>query len=263
MIIPSKEQFKRLLSEIERSLFLKTVLVFAAFIVTLIILFIIDSGSFEYLWKGRAPYFLFLWLLFLEAIIGWKNLKTQHNTFWNKKTVLSAVILLLPIVYSVGLNFGLNDAIVDLGRAVGVPAEQFGEWYVTHSWLFSFEYVLFAVFFVASIWLLYGVRGLNAFSVSAFFVGILGFYILGIEYFFGNVSHTHHHIVWFSLILAFSRCGDALALDSKGKNYGPSTTYTIPIRIIWILIGILYFFPGFWKIYHSGPEWALHKSGRA
>jgi len=189
MIIPSKEQFKRLLSEIDRSFLLKTVLVFAAFIVPLIILYFVDSGSFNYLWKGRAPYFLFLWLLFLEAILGWKNLKTERTTFWTKKTVLAAVILLLPTVYSLGLKFGLHSGIVELGRAVGVPAEQFGEWYVTHSWPFSLEYVLFAVFFVASIWLLYGVRGLKAFSVSAFFVGGVGIFYM-IDTFSPNGTFT-------------------------------------------------------------------------
>jgi len=189
MIIPSTEQIKRLLSEIDRSFLLKTVLVFAAFVVPLIILYIIDSGSFDYLWKGRAPYFLFLWLLFLEAILGWKNLKEDHTTFWTKKTVLAAVILLLPTVYATGLNFGLNEVILELGKVVGVPAEQFGEWYLTHSWSFSFEYVLFATFFVAAIWLLYGVRGLKSFAVSSFFIGGVGvFYMIDTFYPYGTFT---------------------------------------------------------------------------
>jgi thaumarchaeosortase len=189
MIIPSKEQLKKLLSEIDRPLLLKTVLVFAAFIVPLVILYGLDSGSFDYLWKGRAPYFLFLWLLLLEAILGWKNLKAEHTTFWTRKTVLAAVILLLPTVYAAGLNFGLHSGIVELGRAVGVPAEQFGEWYLTHSWPFSLEYVLFAAFFVASIWLLYGVQGLKTFSVSAFFVGGVGVFYM-IDTFYPNGTFT-------------------------------------------------------------------------
>ena len=82
MVTLSTEQIKRLFSEIDRSLLLKTALIFSAFVVPLVILYIIDSGSFDYLWKGRAPYFLFLWLLFLEAILGWKNLKTEPSTFW-------------------------------------------------------------------------------------------------------------------------------------------------------------------------------------
>jgi thaumarchaeosortase len=189
MIIPSKEELKRLLSEIDCSFLLKTALVFAAFIVPLIILYVIDSGSFDYLWKGRAPYFLFLWLLFLEAILGWKKLEEEQTTFWTKKPVLAALILFLPTVYAVGLNFGLNAAIVELGKAVGVPAEQFGKWYLTHSWPFSFEYIIFTIFFVASIWLLYGVRGLKSFAVSSFFIGGVGiFYMIDTFYPYGTFT---------------------------------------------------------------------------
>ena len=189
MIIPSVEQIKTFLSRIDRSLLLKTVLIFAAFIVPMIILYIIDSGSFDYLWKGRAPYFLFLWLLFLEAILGWKNLKEEQITFWTKKTVLAAVILFLPTVYAVGLNFGLNDVILELGKVVGVPAEQFGEWYLTHSWPFSLEYILFTIFFLTSIWLLYGVRGLKSFAVSSFFIGGVGvFYMIDTFYPYGTFT---------------------------------------------------------------------------
>lgn len=189
MIIPSKEQLKRLLSRIDRYFLLQTALVFAAFTVPLVILYILDAGSFDLLWKGRAPYLLFLWLFFVETALGWKKLKTERTIFWTKKTVLAAVILLLPTVYSVGLHFGLQAGIVELGKAVGVPAEQYGEWYLTHSWPFSFEYILFAVFFVTSIWLLYGVRGLKTFAVSSFFIGGVGvFYMIDTFYPYGTFT---------------------------------------------------------------------------
>jgi len=190
MIIPSKEQLKRLLSRIDRPFLLQTALFFAAFIVPLLIIYLLDTGnSFEYLWKGRAPYLLFLWLLFIEAALGWKKLKTEPPVFWTKKTVLAALTLLLPTVYALGLNFGLKSGIVELGKAVGVPAEQFGEWYLTHSWPFSFEYILFAVFFVASIWLLYGRRGLKIFAVSLFFiVGVGIFYMIDTFYPYGTFT---------------------------------------------------------------------------
>jgi thaumarchaeosortase len=190
MIIPSKEQLKKLLSRINRPYVLQIVLFFLAFIVPLIILYIFDAGnSFEYLWKGRAPYLLFLWLLFLEAALGWKKLQTEPLEFWSKKTLLTAIILLLPTVYALGLNFGLQAGIIELGKAVGVPAEQFGEWYLTHSWTFSFEYVLFAVFFIASVWLLYGARRLKIFVVSSFFIAGVGiFYMIDTFYPYGTFS---------------------------------------------------------------------------
>jgi thaumarchaeosortase len=189
MIIPSKEQIKKFLSGIDQPFLLQIILIFAAFVVPLIIIYIIDAGSFDYLWKGRAPYLLFLWLLFLEAILGWKNLKREPLKLLTKKRVIATVILLLPTIYALGLNFGLKAGIVELGKAVGVPADQFGEWYLTHSWPFSFEYVLFAVFFVTSIWLLYDARGLKIFAVSSFFIGGVGtFYMIDTFYPYGTFT---------------------------------------------------------------------------
>ncbi len=189
MIIPSKEQLKKLLSGIDRYFLLQSALFFAAFIVPLLILYIRDADSFNYLWKGRAPYLLFLWLFFLEVALGWKKLKEEQARVWTKKTVLTAVILLLPTVYAVGLNFGLQAGIVELGRAVGVPIVEGDTWYLTHSWPFSLEYILFAVFFVTSIWLLYGVRGLKTFSVSSFFIAGVGVFYM-IDTFYPNGTFT-------------------------------------------------------------------------
>ena len=189
MIIPFKEKIQKLISDLGRPFLLQTSLVFLGFIIPLIILYIIDTGSFDYLWKGRAPYLLFLWLFFLEAILGWKKLKEKTFTDWNKKTGLAAITLVLPTLYAVGLNFGLRNGIIELGRIVGVPAEQYGEWYLTHSWPFSLEYILFALFFVASIWLLYGFRGLKIFTVSCFFIGGVGiFYMIDTFYPYGTFT---------------------------------------------------------------------------
>jgi thaumarchaeosortase len=189
MKFPLKEQIEKLLAKTDRCLLLKTVLVFAAFTVPLILIYLRDWGSFDVLWKGRAPYFLFLWLLLLETYLGWKHLKEEGSSFWTKKTVLATAIMLLPTIYAAGLYIGLYDAILELGKAVGVPVAQFGEWYLTHSWHYSFEYVLFAVFFIASIWLLYGVQGLKSFAVSSFFIAGVGvFYMVDTFYPYGTFT---------------------------------------------------------------------------
>ena len=178
MNFPFKEQINKLLGETDRSFLLKTVLLFIAFTLPLILIYLRDWGSFDFLWKGRAPYFLFLWLLLLETYLGWKHLKDENGTLWTKKTIIATIILALPTVYAAGLYIGLYDAILELGTAVGVPVEQFGEWYLTHSWHYSFEYVLFAAFFIASIWLLYGVKGLKSFAVSSFFIAGVGVFYM-------------------------------------------------------------------------------------
>ena len=178
MKFPFEDQIKKFLGETDRCLLLKTVLVFAAFIVPLALIYLRDWGSFDFLWKGRAPYFLFLWLLLLETYLGWKHLKNEGSTSWTKKTIIATAIMALPTTYAAGLYVGLYDAILELGTAVGVPIAEFGEWYLTHSWHYSFEYVIFAAFFIASIWLLYGIQGLKSFAVSSFFIASVGVFYM-------------------------------------------------------------------------------------
>src|SRR5579884_534520 len=103
--------------------------------------------------------------------------------------------------------------------------------------------------------------------VSTLLTLILGFYVLGIPQFFGKVSH-YHHLIWFSAVLAVSRCADVFSCDAifaawKRADHGitdlpsPSRIYALPLRFVWLLMGIIYFFPGFWKLGWSGLDWGL------
>jgi thaumarchaeosortase len=231
MKIPTKEDLQKVLSRIDRPFFLQTSLLFLAFIVPIIILYILDAGSFDYLWKGRAPYLLFLWLFFVETFLGWKKLKEDFDIGWTKKTVLAALILILPTIYAVGLNFGLQNGIQELGKIIGVPAEQYGEWYLTHSWPFSFEYILFGLFFIASIWLLHGKRGLKTYAVSCFFIGGVGiFYMIDTFYPYGTFTFLQSFVpvtVYGAISIlnilgygtrTFSSGSDGLGLTVAGAN---------------------------------------------
>ncbi len=107
-----------------------------------------------------------------------------------------------------------------------------------------------------------GMIGLYS-RTSALLTAIISFYLLGIPNFFGSVCHNHHHIISFAIILACSRCGDSFSVDSylsRSRIPEPSVIYTVPIRLIWIMFGVIYFFPGFWKFYYSGLDWALGKN---
>lgn len=92
-------------------------------------------------------------------------------------------------------------------------------------------------------------------------------YLLGLPELFGKIDHLHHHLIWFTAILAVARCGDALSIDAlraawrraeRGDTAPPpaAVAYALPLRFVWLLIGVIYFFPGFWKL-HAGPEWFL------
>jgi predicted DCC family thiol-disulfide oxidoreductase YuxK len=94
-----------------------------------------------------------------------------------------------------------------------------------------------------------------------------GLYALGIPNLYGKVNN-YNHALWFAAVLAFSPCSDAFSLDAVRRGWAaadrnevvrstPSVAYALPIRFIWVLLGIIYFFPGLWKLRSAGLDWAL------
>ncbi|MFW9258669.1 DCC1-like thiol-disulfide oxidoreductase family protein [Nostoc sp. CALU 546] len=105
---------------------------------------------------------------------------------------------------------------------------------------------------------------------SAWLTVILCFYVLGIPQFYGKVDH-YHHLLWFAAILAASRCADVLSLDAilmawkradRGQLEPPglSRAYALPLRFIWLLLGIIYLFPGLYKLFVGGFDWAFSEN---
>lgn len=96
---------------------------------------------------------------------------------------------------------------------------------------------------------------------SAPIAAVVAVYLLGVPSFFGKILHMDHALVLMSLVIAASPCGDALSLDRawqarRGQPVpGPSTAYTLPIRLAWLLLGSIYLFPGIWKVWNNGDLW--------
>lgn len=100
---------------------------------------------------------------------------------------------------------------------------------------------------------------------SALVSVVLAFYLLGIPQSSGKVNHMHH-VLLVGAVLALSRCGDALSFDSirlairradQGEVGAPrrAVRYGLPIRLAMVIMAMVYFFPGFWKIASNGPAW--------
>lgn len=102
--------------------------------------------------------------------------------------------------------------------------------------------------------------------VATVVAAVLGLHLLGIPQFFGKVSH-YHHLWWAAALLAAAPCGDALSLDSARRAWRSpgarpgrelrGVRYGLPLRLLWSLLGLVYFFPGLWKFASAGLEWAL------
>lgn len=116
---------------------------------------------------------------------------------------------------------------------------------------------LMTMAFITSCWsALIGFRT----KISLLIAAITGAYVLGIPQMFGKISHIHH-VIWMLLLLAASPSGDTLSLDCKLKkgtwhSLSTGTRFGLTITLLWALYGIIYFFPGAWKLSVDGFAWA-------
>lgn len=91
-------------------------------------------------------------------------------------------------------------------------------------------------------------------------VTLAGLYVFGMSQLSGSVTHDMH-LLWFSALLAASPCGDALSVDRWiARRRGappaePSSAYAVPLHAARLLLGVVYLFPGFWKLHTAGAAW--------
>jgi len=139
-----------------------------SFIVPFLILYFLYPNTFEATWKGRTYYLFFLWLVSLEIILGWEEIQTSKvDKLRSIRAFVFIIALLLPTTYVVAANYcGLNAIIADLAKQNNIP---WVDWI-----LISTEYLVFTVFFSLIILAEFGVGGLKDFSISVFFLGIIG-----------------------------------------------------------------------------------------
>jgi len=146
-----------------------------SFIAPLPILYSLHAWSFEQTYHGRTFLLFFLWLVALEIILSWEKLqKNKVNKLRSIRTVLFIMALLLPTIYVVAANYyGLNTIITNLANQYISPADPQKDLDASLTTI-STEYLVFAVLFCLIILLTYGINILADFSLSTFFLGIIG-----------------------------------------------------------------------------------------
>lgn len=86
-------------------------------------------------------------------------------------------------------------------------------------------------------------------------------WVHGIPNLYGKVDHNHH-LIWFAALLAATRCTDALSFDARRARLRgepspePHVRYGFPVRVWWLLMGLIYLFPGLAKVAAQGLGWA-------
>lgn len=106
-----------------------------------------------------------------------------------------------------------------------------------------------------------GIAGLFS-RIALLLVTLSGLYLFAMVQLSGSVTHDMH-LFWFTALLAASPSGAALSLDAliarrrppSAPDPAPSIAHAIPLWGARLLLGAVYFFPGFWKLQSSGLGW--------
>ena len=123
--------------------------------------------SFQIMWKGRTFELFFIWLLALEFILSWENIRLKINKQNKAGLIAVTVALILPTVYVISeYFFGLNWTIANASKQMGIP--------FALSMPLAIEYLVFSVFCCLITFLFFGKKGLAGFALPALFVCLVG-----------------------------------------------------------------------------------------
>jgi len=169
IIQPIKKKILEFPQKVKRNIsVLKKFLPILSLIIPFLVLYSLYPNSFEATWKGRTYYLFFLWLAILELILNWEKVQTNKvKKLRSARTIAFIIVFLLPTIYVIAANYwGLNAIIEDLAKKNNVPL---------FTWMpLSTEYFVFTMLFALTILLAYGIKDLMDFSISIFFLEIIG-----------------------------------------------------------------------------------------
>jgi len=150
--------------------FLLKVFPLIAFMIPFVILYFLYPASFELTWKGRTFYLFFIWLVVLEIILNWDRISgTKIQRLKSARALAFIAATALPVLYVLAANYwGLDTAILDFGRSINVSPN------VLELLPLSTEYLVLTVLFIFSIAVYYGIDKLGNFSISTFFLSMIG-----------------------------------------------------------------------------------------
>lgn len=119
---------------------------------------------------------------------------------------------------------------------------------------------IYALFVVSAV---LGIVGLFT-RFSCGLVCICAFYLMTLPQLFGKVNHNHH-LLAYCFLLAIAPSGDAFSFDEVRRaiqespqriiRWAPSRVYASYLQTMMVLVGLIYFFPGAWKLSRAWLQW--------
>ena len=200
-------------------------------------------------------------IVLLLAEKRWKLLSSfrlEKSTALN--LAVARIVIMSALVSKISLSYELSYSRLD--RALIVPPlgwAHLAAYVPRNPNLITVLYVLFVAFGALAI---VGLCGRLACCVTS----AVGFYLLTLPQLFGKINHDHN-LVLFGFILAASPCCDTFSVDAirdalRAARHGQfltapteSTAYADPLKAMMVLLGLIYFFPGAWKVGRAGIHW--------
>jgi thaumarchaeosortase len=174
--------------KIEKQALVKKIAPVISFIVPFIILYYFHPDTFELTWKGRTYYLFFLWLMSLETIIVWEELKVEKMKS-KLRIILFAIACALPTLYVIISQCWLDSAIIELSFKSNIGLNTFDKSFFVNLMPLSIEYLVFTILFALIVMLEYETKYLQEYSISIFFLGIIGMiYIIDNLYPYGRFT---------------------------------------------------------------------------
>jgi hypothetical protein len=213
------------------------------------------------LYFSRATLIIALILLIIASVPHFRDFRSNTR---KTATDLAVFRVLFFGFFAVGSVFNPTtiadqvEPFLNLPSSAQVPLPWMG-WYPKIVPInATMVFIASILFYISILTSLLGIK--TRWSILVFTLTL--FYLFMIPNLYGKVNHNHH-LIWFPAILAFSPCADRFSLDAyfrrrkKKVIHHSAVQYTLPFILIWMLIGLIYFFPGFWKIWSHGLDWTL------
>lgn len=203
--------------------------------------------------------------LLLIVYVNWSNRNDLLKNIPNATRNISILRLVYFGFFLVGLPFSIDSLWETSISFAQLPASSQTSFPI-FGWFFQalpkseiVVNLVIILFILATLGSFLGVKT----RLSIFLFIISSCYLFALPNLYGKINHNHH-IVWFAVILLFSPCDTFYSIRAWLKNKRDSSlaiTHSSSAAYAlfgwWSLIGLIYFFPGFWKLWTCGLDWAF------